>query len=73
MYFEGVIYLPQQRVDLNGGSEAYSPSPYTAFVVDTLNITGNGSLVINNDTTRTSVTIPPALLFATGGQPRLVR
>lgn len=73
MYFEGVIYLPQQLVTLTGNSEVYAPSPYTAFIVDTLDISGNGSMVINNDTSKTSVPVPAALQIATGGQPRLVQ
>jgi hypothetical protein len=73
MYFEGVIYLPQQRVALTGGSEGYTPSPYTAFIMDTLDISGSGAMVINNDASKTSVPIPAALQTATGGQPRLTR
>jgi Flp pilus assembly protein TadG len=73
MYFEGVIYLPQQSVALSGNSEAYAPSPYTAFIVDTLDISGNGAMVINNDTSKTAVPVPAPLQIASGGQPRLVQ
>jgi Flp pilus assembly protein TadG len=73
MYFEGVIYLPRQSVALNGNAEIYTPSPYTAFIVDTLDITGNGSMVINNDTSRSHVPVPAALQVAAGGHPRLVQ
>jgi len=73
MYFEGVIYLPKQSVTLSGSSEAFAPSPYTAFIVDTLDISGNGSMVINNDTSKTSVPVPAALQVAAGGQLRLVQ
>jgi hypothetical protein len=71
MYFEGVVYLPQQLVTLTGGSQTFTPSPYTAYVVDTLDINGNGTLVINNG--KTGVPIPSALLTAMGGKPRLVQ
>jgi hypothetical protein len=73
MYFEGVIYLPRQSLTLTGGAEAYSPSPYTGFIADTFDISGNGSMVINNDTTRTNVPIPVALQVAAGGRPKLVQ
>jgi len=73
MYFEGLIYLPKQAVALNGNSELYAPSPYTGFIVDTLDITGNGAMVINNDLTKTNVTVPAPLNVAIGGQPRLVQ
>ena len=73
MYFEGVIYLPQQRVALTGNSEVYTPSPYTAFIMDSLDITNNNAMVINNDASKTSVPVPAALQVASGGQPRLVQ
>ena len=73
MYFEGLIYLPRQAVALTGNSELYAPSPYTGFIVDTLDITGNGAMVINNDLTKTSVPVPVPLQVASGGQPRLVQ
>ena len=73
MYFEGLIYLPRQPVALTGNSELYTPSPYTGFIVDTLDINGNGALIINNDLTKTSVPVPVPLQVASGGQPRLVQ
>jgi Flp pilus assembly protein TadG len=73
MYFEGLIYLPRQAVALTGNSELYAPSPYTGFIVDTLDITGNGAMIINNDLTKTNVPLPVPLQVASGGQPRLVQ
>ncbi len=72
MYFEGVVYFPQQQLTLTGGSQAYTPSPYTAFIADTIVIGGNGTLVINSDPTQTSVPVPSNLLVTWNGQPRLV-
>jgi Flp pilus assembly protein TadG len=68
LYFEGIIYLPKQRVTVTGTAVAFAPSPYTSYIGDTLNFVGNGELVINNDTTMTSVPIPTALYVQTGGQ-----
>jgi hypothetical protein len=44
-----------------------APSPYTSFIADTLRFVGNGELVINNDTSKTAVPIPTALLVQTNG------
>jgi Flp pilus assembly protein TadG len=73
MYFEGLIYLPKQRVALSGSSETYAPSPYTTFIADTFDISGNGSMVINNDVSKTNVPVPIPLQVASGGQPRLLQ
>jgi Flp pilus assembly protein TadG len=73
MWFEGVIYLPKQLVTLTGGSQSFTPSPYTAYIMDTMSINGNGTLVINSDPTKTTVPIPAQLLLALDGRPRLVR
>jgi Flp pilus assembly protein TadG len=73
MYFEGVVYLPQQHVALSGGSQTVTPSPYTGYIVDTLEINGNGTLVINNDATKTNVPIPTALQLTLGNQPYLTQ
>ncbi len=42
-------------------------SPYTLFIADTLRFVGNGELIINNDTSKTAVPIPTALMVQTGG------
>jgi hypothetical protein len=73
MYFEGVIYLPQQRVVITGGAETFTPSPYTAYIADRLDFQGNGKLVINNDTTKTSVPIPDGLKVTLNAKPWLTR
>jgi hypothetical protein len=73
LYFEGVIYLPQQLLTLTGGSQAATPSPYTAFIADTFDLSGNGTVIINSDPTKTTVPIPSQLLLALGGQPRLTQ
>jgi hypothetical protein len=73
MYYEGVIYLPKQLVTLTGGSQSFTPSPYTAYIVDTMSINGNGTLVINSDPTNTTVPIPAPLQVAINGQTRLVK
>jgi hypothetical protein len=68
LYFEGVVYLPKQLVTITGTAEAFAPSPWTSFIADTFQITGNGSIVIHNDTSLTSVPIPAGLKMRTGGR-----
>ncbi len=68
LYFEGIIYLPEQQVTVAGTAEAFAPSPYTSYIGDTLRFVGNGQLIINNDTSLTQLPIPSALFVQTGGQ-----
>jgi hypothetical protein len=73
LYFEGVVYLPQQQVTISGTASAVSPSPYTSFIADTLSFVGNGELVVNNDITKTKVPIPTALMVQTNGKLALIK
>jgi hypothetical protein len=68
LYFEGIVYLPRQRVTVTGSATAFAPSPYTSYIGDTLRFVGNGELIINNDTTLTQLPIPTALKVQTGGR-----
>jgi hypothetical protein len=68
LYFEGVVYLPKQLVTITGTAEAFAPSPWTGFIADTFQVTGNGSVVIHNDTSLTNVPIPAGLKMRTGGR-----
>jgi len=73
MYFEGVVYLGRQQLQLTGSSSTATPSPYTAFIADTIEIGGSGTLTINNDLTKTSVKIPSALQMTMNTKARLVQ
>jgi hypothetical protein len=73
MFFEGVAYFPRQQLTLSGGSQVQTPSPYTAYIADTITINGNGTLVINSDPLQTTVPIPGALKVTWNGQPYLVK
>src|SRR5579859_1372547 len=55
LYFEGIVYLPGQAVSVTGNGQVYAPSPYTSYIADTLRFVGNAELVINNNTSLTSV------------------
>jgi Flp pilus assembly protein TadG len=68
LYFEGVIYLPKQLVSIVGTATAFAPSPWTSFIADTIQISGNGQFVINNDTSLTRVPIPVGLQMRSGGR-----
>jgi len=73
LYFEGIVYLPQQQVTVSGNASAFAPSPYTSYIGDTLRFVGNGDLVINNDTTLTQLPLPVSLYVQTGLQARLTQ
>jgi hypothetical protein len=73
MYFEGVMYFGRQRLALTGSSDTGTPSPYTAFIADLIDISGSGTLTINNDLTKTSVKIPSALQMTMNAKARLVQ
>ena len=68
LYFEGVVYLPKQLVKITGTAESFAPSPWTSFITDTIQISGNGQFVIHNDTSLTSVPIPVGLQMRSGGR-----
>ena len=68
LYFEGVVYMPGQQVTITGTAQSFAPSPWTSFIADTIQITGNGSFVINNNTSLTPVPIPTGLKMRTGGR-----
>lgn len=68
MYFEGVIYLPNQQLLVSGGASAYTPAPFTAFIADTFSLGGTATVTILSDATKTSVPIPSAILSGSGGQ-----
>jgi Flp pilus assembly protein TadG len=73
LYFEGIVYLPQQQVTVTGSAQVIAPSPYTSYIGDTLRFVGNGELVINNDTTMTALPIPTALMVQSGGRMALTQ
>jgi hypothetical protein len=73
LYFEGIVYLPGQAVSVTGNGQVYAPSPYTSYIADTLRFVGNAELIINNDTTLTSVSIPTALYVQTNGTPAMTQ
>ena len=72
LYFEGIIYLPQQQLTVTGNGTTLAAAPFTSYIADTLKFNGNGSLTINMDLSKTTVPIPAAILAGTGGLLRLV-
>jgi Flp pilus assembly protein TadG len=68
LYFEGVVYMPKQLVTITGTAQAFAPSPWTSFIGDTFHLSGNGSIVVNNNTSLASVPIPVGLQMRTGGR-----
>ena len=73
LYVEGIVYLPKQLLTVTGNAEMDAPSPYTSFIADTIELNGNGTLVINNNPASTAVFIPPELQVKLGGQARVLQ
>jgi hypothetical protein len=73
LYFEGIVYLPGQAVSVTGNAQEVAPSPYTSYIGDTLSFVGNAELIINYDTSLTSLPIPTALYVQTNGSLALTR
>ena len=73
LYFEGIVYLPKQKVTVSGSASVFAPSPYTSYIGDTLRFVGNGDLVINNDPTLTPLPLPVAMKVQTGLRARLTK
>ena len=69
--YEGVLYFPNQKLELSGTSTASSPSPFTAFVANNFLFSGGSQLSINIDKDNTTVPIP-AGLYGPASNPRLV-
>ena len=52
---------------------ARGDAPFTSYIADTLKFSGNGSLTINMDLTKTTVPIPDFIRAGTGGLLRLTQ
>lgn len=69
LYFDGIIYLPNQQLNLSGGSTGFTNAPFTGYIADNFNLSSSSTITINSDPTKTSVPIPGAIKTAnTGGQ-----
>lgn len=60
-FYEGVIYLPTQKLEISGSSTSFTPSPLTMYVVDTVLFSGSADLIVNADPTLSKLPIPNAL------------
>jgi hypothetical protein len=69
MFFEGVVYLPNQALTVNGSAGVFQPSPYTMYVADTIKVAGN-AMMLKSDPKKTTVAVPTALA---GDQPYLTQ
>jgi hypothetical protein len=61
MYFEGIVYFPTQTLKVTGSGGTTATSPFSAYIADTLEVTGNGTLKVDYDPADTDLTIPDEL------------
>lgn len=69
--YEGVLYFPNQKVEISGSGSTAAPSPFTAFVAKNFLFSGGSQLRINFDRDATAVPVPNGL-YASAGQARIV-
>ena len=62
-YYEGTVYLPTMSVALTGNGTGTSSTPWSAFIADTVTISGNGNFTINSNYQSSSVPLPPPLVL----------
>ena len=62
LYFEGVVYLPTQQINLSGSAVNFTPAPFTSYIGNTIVLSGSSALKINSDPSQTSDPIPAALI-----------
>jgi Flp pilus assembly protein TadG len=65
--YEGILYFPNQKLEISGTGSVSTPSPFTAFVANNFLFTGGSTLSINVDATKTTVPIPAGLYQGIGG------
>jgi len=58
--FEGALYFPDQRLDLEGGTTSTSPRAHTTIVAESLHLHGNASLIVDSDYGASAVPVSKA-------------
>jgi hypothetical protein len=69
---EGTIYLPKSGLHLNSVGSISDATPWTAIVVDTLEINSHSILHVNTDYSGSSVPVPAGLGATSAGKGNLV-
>ena len=64
-WFNGIVYLPKQQISLSGSSSNTVP-PYTAYVADTVSLSGSSTIQIGSDTSTFGSTIPTSVSALSG-------
>lgn len=59
--FTGVLYFGNQNLTVSGNGTQNGTAAFTAVIANTLNYSGNGSLVLNANYSNTTVPLPNAL------------
>lgn len=61
IYYEGVFYFPNQELIMSGTGAVTTPSPFVAYVADTITYTGGSMFEVDFDESAVSVPIPSGL------------
>lgn len=62
LYYEGVMYFPNEGVALSGGASTSTPSPLSAFIADHFTLKGKSSINFTYDPATLSVPVPSGVL-----------
>jgi hypothetical protein len=58
MHYEGVVYIPDQEVQLTERSSSATPVPWTVFIAREITISGKGTIAVNRDYSISGVPVP---------------
>jgi hypothetical protein len=74
MYYEGILYFPDQQVEVSGGGMTLTnTSPWAMYVAKNFVYSGGSQLIVNLNPIATTVLIPPEISQMGGDGPLLVQ
>ena len=60
-YFEGIVYLPDQEVQISGNAEINTDSPLSVIVANTIDIVGNSEITFGVDEDKWGDALPSTM------------
>ena len=56
--FEGALYFPDQRLDIDGNATSTAPRAHTTIIVESLHLHGASTLAVDSDYESSAVPVP---------------
>ena len=60
-YFDGIVYFPKQQIQLSGSSANATQAPYTAYIADTIQLSGSATISIGSNTSTFAASVPASI------------